>query len=150
MAETDRDAASTIRAIADGVERHFQAGRRVLSFAEFLELFETDPVRYSRDSSRYLRDVFDHYGTEKVLHPWGEFTRWKLFDLPWEEGGTKNALIGQEFFVQDVRLVGVEECRPCYWMDRALAAGAESWLRGRGGLRCRILSGGWLRRDLVA
>jgi predicted Ser/Thr protein kinase len=102
MAETERDAAATIRAIADGVERHFQAGRRVLSFSEFLELFETDPVRYSRDSSRYLRDVFDHYGTEKVVHPWGEFTRWKLFDLPWEEGGTKGALIGQEQVQEEI------------------------------------------------
>ena len=24
--------------------------------------------------------------------------------------------------------------------------GAEAWLRGRGGLRCRILTDGWLRR----
>jgi MOSC domain-containing protein YiiM len=59
-----------------------------------------------------------------------------------------NALIGANFTLQDVQLVGVEECRPCYWMDRALAAGAEAWLRGRGGLRCRIISGGWLRRNL--
>jgi MOSC domain-containing protein YiiM len=63
-------------------------------------------------------------------------------------GADLNTLIGSEFSVQGVRLFGVEECRPCHWMDRALAAGAEAWLRGRGGLRCRILSGGWLRRDL--
>jgi MOSC domain-containing protein YiiM len=56
-----------------------------------------------------------------------------------------NDLIGQQFDLQGVRLEGTEECRPCYWMDEALGPGAEAWLRGRGGLRCRILSGGWLR-----
>ncbi len=56
-----------------------------------------------------------------------------------------NALIGQEFELQGVRLFGSEECRPCYWMDEAIAPGADAWLRGRGGLRCRILSDGWLR-----
>lgn len=62
-------------------------------------------------------------------------------------GGELNALIGVEFELQGVRLLGTEECRPCRWMDQALAPGAEAWLRSRGGLRCRILSDGWLRRD---
>ena len=60
-------------------------------------------------------------------------------------GGDLNELIGHEFELQGVRLFGTEECRPCYWMDEALAPGAEAWLKGRGGLRCRILSDGWLR-----
>lgn len=60
-------------------------------------------------------------------------------------GGDLNELIGHEFELQGVRLFGSEECRPCYWMDEALAPGAEAWLKGRGGLRCRILSDGWLR-----
>lgn len=55
-----------------------------------------------------------------------------------------NALVGREFELQGVRLEGVEECRPCYWMDQALAPGAEAWLKGRGGLRCRIRTSGWL------
>ena len=62
-------------------------------------------------------------------------------------GGDLNALVGTEFELQGVRLAGVEECRPCYWMDRVLAPGAEAWLKNRGGLRCRILTDGWLRRD---
>ena len=61
-------------------------------------------------------------------------------------GGDLNVLIGVEFELQGVRLAGVEECRPCHWMDRALAPGAEAWLQKRGGLRCRILADGWLRR----
>lgn len=60
-------------------------------------------------------------------------------------GADLNSLIGQEFELQGVRLEGAEECRPCYWMDEAIAPGANAWLKGRGGLRCRILSDGWLR-----
>ena len=86
-----RAAASQVNAIAEQVEQRFRAGRRVLSFAEFLELFDAEPVRYSRDASRYLRDVFDHYGTTTVVHPWGEFTRFKLFDLPWEPAAGERA-----------------------------------------------------------
>jgi MOSC domain-containing protein YiiM len=56
-----------------------------------------------------------------------------------------NLLIGEEFVLQEIRFLGVEECRPCYWMDQALAPGAEAALRGRGGLRARILTDGLLR-----
>ena len=56
-----------------------------------------------------------------------------------------NELIGQEFEVQGIRFRGTEECRPCYWMDRAIAPGAEQFLKGRGGLRALILSDGKLR-----
>jgi MOSC domain-containing protein YiiM len=73
-----------------------------------------------------------------------EATRRNVFvrgaDLP--------GLIGKEFEVQGVRFAGVEESRPCHWMDGALGAGAEAWLRGRAGLRCRILTDGTLRREI--
>jgi len=62
-------------------------------------------------------------------------------------GTDVNALIGAEFEVQGVRFAGVEESRPCYWMNAALGPGAEEWLNGRGGLRCRILTDGMLRHD---
>src|SRR5688572_9751038 len=96
------DITTHIRSIAENVEQRFKAGRRVLSFAEYLELFASDPGRYARDASRYVRDAFDHYGTSPVEYPWGRFTRWKIFDLPWEAGQgeghglPKGALIGQE------------------------------------------------------
>lgn len=54
-------------------------------------------------------------------------------------------LVGVEFELQGIRFFGTEECRPCYWMDGALGPGAHAWLRGRGGLRARILSDGILR-----
>ena len=61
------------------------------------------------------------------------------------QGVDLNELIGQEFEIQGVRFRGTEECRPCYWMDRAIAPGAEQFLNGRGGLRALILSDGTLR-----
>jgi MOSC domain-containing protein YiiM len=47
--------------------------------------------------------------------------------------------------VQGVSFFGTEECRPCYWLDRAIASGVEEYLKGQGGLRARILSNGTLR-----
>jgi MOSC domain-containing protein YiiM len=59
-----------------------------------------------------------------------------------------NELIGKEFELQGVRFLGMEECRPCYWMDSAFAPGAHEFLKGRGGLRAKILASGWLRSTL--
>jgi serine protein kinase len=99
--------ADEIQRVAQGVERRFQASRRVLSFAEYLDLFATNPVRYARAASRYLRDTIDHYGTTKVKYPWGECTRYNLFDLPWEKPQTEKAaapgaLIGQEQVQEEI------------------------------------------------
>ena len=55
-----------------------------------------------------------------------------------------NDLIGHEFTIGDVRLLGTEESRPCFWMDHAFGPGAEAALKGRGGLRARILNTGRL------
>jgi len=61
-------------------------------------------------------------------------------------GADLNALIGREFRIQGVRFAGTEECRPCYWMNGAFRDGrVELWLKGRGGLRARILTDGVLR-----
>lgn len=57
------------------------------------------------------------------------------------------ALIGVEFEIQGVRFAGTEECRPCDWMNGAIHPSAEAWMRGRGGLRARILCAGWLKVD---
>ena len=59
-------------------------------------------------------------------------------------GTDLNELIGREFQIQGVYFHGIEECRPCYWMDQAFAPGAADFLKGRGGLRAEILSDGVL------
>jgi MOSC domain-containing protein YiiM len=63
------------------------------------------------------------------------------------EGVDLNQLVGTRFSIQGVEFEGVEECRPCSWMNYAVGTGAEAWLRGRGGLRAKILSDGTLHRD---
>jgi MOSC domain-containing protein YiiM len=56
-----------------------------------------------------------------------------------------NELIGADFTVQGVQFRGTAHCKPCYWMNTAVAPGAEEFLADRGGLRARILSDGRVR-----
>ena len=37
-----------------------------------------------------------------------------------------NSLIGDEFEIQGIRFAGVEECKPCYWMNAALGPGPKN------------------------
>ncbi|MFP6900044.1 MAG: MOSC domain-containing protein [Opitutales bacterium] len=55
-----------------------------------------------------------------------------------------NELIGKHFSIGETRFAGIEECSPCYWMDQAVTPGTEEFLKGRGGLRARILESGTL------
>jgi len=63
------------------------------------------------------------------------------------EGLDLTSLIGGEFEIQGIRFLGTEECRPCSWMNGAIHPGAEEWMKGRGGLRAKILTSGMLRQD---
>ncbi len=68
------------------------------------------------------------------------------------EGADLNTLVGRRFQLGGALFEGVEECRPCYWMDTAFGAGAEAAMVGRGGLRARILESGDLTtgvQDLI-
>jgi hypothetical protein len=56
-----------------------------------------------------------------------------------------NEFIAKEFEIQGVRFYGTQESAPCYWMEQAFAPGAKDFLKGRGGLRAKILSDGKLR-----
>ncbi len=55
--------------------------------------------------------------------------------------------VGRKFTYQGITFEGAEECKPCYWMDRVIAPGAEEFLKHhfQGGLRARILTDGFLR-----
>ncbi len=56
-----------------------------------------------------------------------------------------NLLIGKVFQIQGVQFEGCAECSPCYWMNEAFHPEAEARLRGRGGLRAKILGDGWIK-----
>ena len=60
-----------------------------------------------------------------------------------------NEWIGREFELQGVRFRGVQECKPCYWMDGAFGPGANAAMKGRGGLRAEVLSNGVLRKSVL-
>jgi MOSC domain-containing protein YiiM len=60
-----------------------------------------------------------------------------------------NAWIGREFELQGIRFRGVQECKPCYWMEDAFGPGANEAMRGRGGLRAEVLSDGVLRKSVL-
>ena len=58
-----------------------------------------------------------------------------------------SSLMNQRFTIQGVEFQGSQECKPCHWMDRAIAPGGEDFLKPhfRGGLRAKILTDGILR-----
>ncbi len=55
-----------------------------------------------------------------------------------------NSLIGERFKIGDVEFEGMAHCAPCPWMNKVMKKGAYSLMKGRGGLRVRILSPGEL------
>ncbi|WP_120522382.1 MOSC domain-containing protein [Arthrobacter celericrescens] len=59
-------------------------------------------------------------------------------------------LLGQDFILESggeqVQLHAGRPAHPCAWMDKMLAPGAHKAMRGRGGIRCRVVSGGILHR----
>ena len=65
------------------------------------------------------------------------------------EGMTLRDLIGTRFSLAGIEFDGISEAKPCYWMNSAVAPGAEQWLRGHGGLRAKILGDGELHCGAV-
>lgn len=72
----------------------FEREKALLSFGEYLSQVLKAPTIQCRDTARYIRDCFLHYGTEEVSRPYGKRTRYRLFDCPFDEG--RDPLIGQE------------------------------------------------------
>ena len=88
---------------------------------------------YKGQITFFSEDVFDAMRRElNLAHAQPAATRRNVL----VSGVELSALVGSEFEIQGVRFAGVEECRPCYWMNRTLGdERAENWLKGRGGLR---------------
>ncbi|NUQ78983.1 MAG: serine protein kinase PrkA [Polyangiaceae bacterium] len=98
------------------MEQRFREGRRLLSFQQYLALFAGNPIRFGRDAARYVRDMFDHFGTRIVKKPWGDVTRYRLFDLPWDAGGSPadiaasgTAKGSRDYHPRESALIGQEE-----------------------------------------
>lgn len=76
------------------IKEEFGQKKRVLSFPEYFQLFWEAPNIHARNAARYLVDAFEHYGSYTVQRPWGEETRFGIFDTKFVGG--RNRLIGQE------------------------------------------------------
>lgn len=83
-----------LRGLGESVRDDFTRNRRVMSFAEYLDLVVSEPTRQLRSSAQYIVDAFDHFGSSLVKYPWGEVRRFHLFDAPWANG--EDRLFGQE------------------------------------------------------
>jgi serine protein kinase len=80
--------------LGQSIREGFAHNRRVMSYAEYLELVAAAPRAQLRSAPQYLVDCFDHYGTDTVQFPWGKIRRFRLFDCPWADG--RDRLVGQE------------------------------------------------------
>ncbi|MBA3465421.1 MAG: serine protein kinase PrkA [Deltaproteobacteria bacterium] len=96
MADSDQPPAVSelLRGLGDSVRDDFTRNRRVMSFAEYLELVCSDPTRQMRSAAQYIVDAFDHFGSSQVKYPWGEVRHFHMFDAPWANG--EDRLFGQE------------------------------------------------------
>jgi len=88
------DPRERLQALGAEIRDAYARNKRVMSFDEYFTLFMAHPQKQARSSAQYLRDVFEHFGTEDVKFPRGRVTRWKLFDCPWDGG--RDRLLGQE------------------------------------------------------
>jgi len=94
MGEGDTPVREELKGLGERIRERFGENRRVMSFAEYVELVATNPRRQLRSASQYIVDCFDHFGIEEVTYPWGTVRRFKLFDCEW--AGGRERLIGQE------------------------------------------------------
>ena len=56
-----------------------------------------------------------------------------------------NHLVGKEFQVGNVRLMGIRLCEPCHYLEEMTTKGVVAGLIHRGGLRANVLTSGIIR-----
>src|SRR5437588_5804577 len=79
------DSLRYLQAIGSQVQETFLKNKTILSFQEYLEAFNEKPRVHARSAAQYIRDCFDHYGTETIKGPAGAVRRFKLFDRPFDQ-----------------------------------------------------------------
>lgn len=98
--------------------------------------FKGQVTFFDADAVQAVREHLDRPGLSG-----GEFRRNLIVG-----GVDLSEWVGRRFRFQGVEFEGSEECKPCYWMDEAVAPGTWEFLKPacRGGLRARILTDGIL------
>src|SRR6187431_245583 len=84
--------------ISAEIQEAYDKERRLLSFDEYLEVFQENPGRQLRDAATYLRDMLEHYGTVPSARPWGNETRYRVFEQTFlnDDEAEREALVGHE------------------------------------------------------
>ena len=83
-----REAQRYLESVGGLVKTAFEKQRTILSYDEYLELLLAEPRTYARNAAQYLKDVFDHFGSEVRDSPAGPVRHFKLFDLDLDREGT--------------------------------------------------------------
>ncbi|MCA9551514.1 MAG: serine protein kinase PrkA [Myxococcales bacterium] len=86
---------TVLGALSGRVKQAFEENRSLMSYAAWFEQLWQNPAQHLRSSSQYIRDVFEHFGTEELDLPRGKVRRFKLFDAPWAANGD-GRVAGQE------------------------------------------------------
>jgi len=55
-----------------------------------------------------------------------------------------NSLIGKRFFINGIEFEGLAHCNPCPWMNAVMKKGVYAQMKGRGGLRAKVIGQGLL------
>ncbi|MDP1824742.1 MAG: serine protein kinase PrkA [Archangium sp.] len=88
------DARRFLQEVGNTVSSDFEKNRSLLSFEEYLQLFNGAPRLQARNAAQYLKDAIDSFGTEQVPHPSGPVRRFKVFDAV--KDGHQVRVAGQE------------------------------------------------------
>lgn len=94
------DPAAFLARTVESTRARFEARGTLLGFGEYLERVVAEPRVHLRDAAMYVRDAIAHFGSEQVDRPYGQFTRHRIFDAPFDDG--KEPVIGQETVQQEV------------------------------------------------
>lgn len=82
-----------IETLSHEIKDRFAEQKILLSFEDYLAVVRAQPSAQIRDAVTYLRDLFDHFGSTPVNHPYGQWRRFHLFDDPTPEGLEQNQVV---------------------------------------------------------
>ena len=79
------DAASFLQQTSAVIQKQFREKRQILSAEEFFSLLVASPGVHLRGAAQYVKDCFDFYGTYEIKTPQGKESRFRLFDMPFDQ-----------------------------------------------------------------
>lgn len=98
------EAKDFLKDVGSAVSGDFTKNRSLLSFEEYLQLFNASPRLQARNAAQYLLSAIDSFGHRQVPHPTGTIRRFAIFD---GDGESVARVAGQEEVQNAIyRLIG--------------------------------------------